>query len=222
MGGDARGFTDVHERLGVSVKHLAAHLLHEFVEARAGHDHREGGAEAVLRGRAVGEAFGLRDEVDDVHAEAVHAAVEPPAHHVVHGLADFGVFPVEVGLFAGKHVQVELLGLLVPLPAGAAEGGVPVVGFGAAFAGLQALHLAGVAPDVPIALGVLARGAGFEEPFVLVARVVDDEVHDEADAVGVEFFDEFVEVVEGAEHRFDVAVVGDVVAVVVLRRGVDG
>ena len=59
---------------------------------------------------------GLADERDDVHAEAVDAFVEPEAHEAVDFLADFGVFPVEVGLFDGEEMQVELPGGFVPLP----------------------------------------------------------------------------------------------------------
>lgn len=154
--GNTGGFADVDEGLRVFREDFAAHFLHEFVEARTGHDHRESGAETVLRGWTVRKALGLRDEVDDVHAETVDAAVEPPAHHVVNGLADLGVFPIEVGLLAREHVEVELLRFLVPLPAWAAEGGIPVVRFSSAFAGCEAFDFARVAPDVPVALGVFA------------------------------------------------------------------
>src|SRR5699024_6323899 len=49
-----------------------------------------------------------------------------------------------------------------------------------------------------------------------------DEVDDDLDAELVGTGHERVEVVEGAEERVDVAVVGDVVATVVLRRDVEG
>src|SRR6478735_3508865 len=55
---------------------------------------------------------------------------------------------------------------------------------------------------------------------MLVAGVVDDEVHDDLDAAVVERRDDLVEVLEGAEERIDVLVVADVVAVVVLRAAV--
>ena len=57
---------------------------------------------------------------------------------------------------------------------------------------------------------------------MLVAGVVGDEVHDQAHASGVEPINEGIEVVQGAEEGVDVLVVGDVVAVVVLRGAVDG
>ena len=56
---------------------------------------------------------------------------------------------------------------------------------------------------------------------MLVGRVIDDEVHHELDAARVEPLEQLVEVVQRPEHRLDVLVVADVVAGVVLRRGVD-
>jgi hypothetical protein len=51
--------------------------------------------------------------------------------------------------------------------------------------------------------------------------VVDDEVHDELHATGVQVGDQAVEVLERPERRVDVLVVADVVAVVVHRGAVD-
>jgi len=51
---------------------------------------------------------------------------------------------------------------------------------------------------------------------VLVGGVVHHQVHHQLHAAGVQRGDELVEVGEGAEHRVDVAVVADVVAVVVV------
>ena len=53
---------------------------------------------------------------------------------------------------------------------------------------------------------------------MLVGRVVRDEVDDDADAAGVRLREHLVEVGQRAEERVDVAVVGDVVAGVLLRR----
>jgi len=49
-------------------------------------------------GGVLGEGEVLGNQVDDVHAEAVDAAVQPPGHHLVDGAAPLGVLPVEVGL----------------------------------------------------------------------------------------------------------------------------
>ena len=60
-----------------------------------------------------------------------------------------------------------------------------------------------------------------DEPRVLVGGVVDDQVHHQLHAAVVHAREQRVEVGERAEHRVDALVVADVVAVVVLRRGID-
>ena len=118
---DARHLPHVQQRVA-AVEDLAVHLLQELVDARA--------ADVVLAAvrsasrvadGAVGQRGVLGDEVDDVHAEAVDPAVQPPAHHLVDRLADLRVLPVEVGLLAREQVQVVLAGRLVELPRRAGE-----------------------------------------------------------------------------------------------------
>ena len=57
---------------------------------------------------------------------------------------------------------------------------------------------------------------------MLVGGVVDDQVHHELDAVLVRGFEQLIEVFHGAELGHDGAVVGDIVAVVIVRGSVDG
>ena len=64
----------------------------------------------------VGQVRVLADAVDHVDPEAVDAAVEPEAHHVVHRRLDLGVGPVQVGLLGEEEVQVVLPGGLVEGP----------------------------------------------------------------------------------------------------------
>ena len=169
-------------------------------------------ADDVGRGD-VGQRGVLADEVHDVGAEAVDAAVQPEAQHVVHRLDDRGLVPVEVGLLGQEGVQVPLLGGRVPRPRGAAaEGRRPVVG--------RMLRRA-VAPAVPVALGRFARRAALDEPRVLVGGVVGHPVQEDADVAGVGVGEQRVEGREVSEERVDVAVVGHVVAEVGHRRAVD-
>ena len=120
---------DHHAVAGVLVEH-GANAAQERVRALVvvGADDVEVAADDVGLGD-VGQRGVLADEVHDVGAEAVDAAVQPEAQHVVHGLDDLRVVPVEVGLLGQEGVQVPLLGGLVPRPRGAAaEGRRPVVG----------------------------------------------------------------------------------------------
>ena len=233
--GDAGGLPhrqDVHRLPGgvhAPGQDLPVHLGQELVDARPVDDGPEPAAVAGAGGQGgVGKRVGLGDEVDDVHAEAVHAPVQPPAHYRVDGPPHLGVLPVEVGLPGAEEVEVELPAPLVPGPGGPGEGRAPVGGLGARVPGGQAGHVAGRAPDVPVGVGaggaVRRYGAapGGAEPGVLVAGVVDHQVHYQAHAAGVQARDEGVDVGQGAEERVNVLVVGDVVAVVVLGGAVDG
>jgi len=215
----ARSFADRHGS-GAPREDLAAHLGEVFMQVGPFGEVREALApRAPGVNDAVGQGRVLRDQVDDVHAEAVDAAVEPPVHHVIDGGADLGVVPVQVGLLLVEQVQVVLARSLVPGPGRAGEEGPPVGGLRP---GLAAnVPGAGVTPDVPVALGIIPRGARLDEPRVFIGGMVDDQVHDEAHAAFVDVREQAVEVRERPKHRVDVVVVGDVVAVVGLRGGVD-
>ena len=185
--------------------------------------HEALGELAVLLGGLldVGQALGLHEAVGDVNAEAVGAAVEPEAQDLPELLPHPRVRPVEVGLRAVEKVQVPVAGGAVSVgrarPGGAAEHGVPVIG-----RQLAVVARAG-AEDEAVALGRAgAGGHGLLEPLVLARAVVGHEVDDDAQAELVRTVAQGVEVVEGAEDGVDVAVVGDVVAGVLLRRSEEG
>jgi len=57
---------------------------------------------------------------------------------------------------------------------------------------------------------------------VLVRGVGEHEVGDDLQAEGVGAFDQAVEIGQGPEHRVDVAIVGDVIAEILHRRGEEG
>jgi hypothetical protein len=141
--------------------------------------------------------------VRDVDPEAGDATVEPEVEDVLELRADRVVPPVEVRLLAMEEVQVVLAASLIALPRrAAAEDAHPVVRRPAAGAR--------VGPDVPVAMGRVAAAARGDEPRVLVARVVGDEVEHDADAALAGGVDQRLEVRERAEVRVHVAVVGDV------------
>ena len=135
-----------------------AHLEDDFVGlGLVGGVGRQHGVEAVAGGvggvgQVVAELVVLDEQPENVHAEAVDALVEPELHGAVHGAADFGVAPVEVGLLGQEGVVEGLARGPVVGPGGAAEIRLPVVG--------RRAVRAGVAPQVPVALGIwCARNA---------------------------------------------------------------
>ncbi|GES34174.1 hypothetical protein San01_66620 [Streptomyces angustmyceticus] len=164
----------------------------------------------------VGQAGGLDQAVGHIDPEAVHAQVEPEAEDGTELVPDGGVVPVEVGLLGGEEVEVPLA-VGHPGPGRAAEEGLPVVG---RLLAVLAPSLAEVETLAQHRAGALGQPAA--EPFVLVGAVVGDQVDDDAQAQVMGVGDDRLGVGQGAEHRVDGAVVGDVVAGVGLRRGVEG
>ncbi len=145
---------DRQQPFGMPGEHLPVHLGEELVDPRAADVVRGPVAPPAAGGHlAVGQGGVLRQEVDDVHPEAVHAALQPPAHHGVHRLPHVRVLPVEVGLLAGEQVEVVLAGRLVVLPGRPGEERAPVVRLGARRAGDGAG--AGGTPPVPVASGAV-------------------------------------------------------------------
>lgn len=125
----------------------------------------------------VAELRVLEQVPENVDAESVDAAAEPEAQHVVHRSANVRVTPVEVRLPREKRVAIVLAGRRIELPGAARGKALPVVGWSAV--------RARVAPDVPIALRAVSRGAGFFEPRVGVGCVVRHEIENDTDAATV-------------------------------------
>ena len=156
----------------------------------------------------------LEQEGHGVEPEPVQAQVEPVPHHVEHGVGHFGVVVVEVGLVGVEAVPVVLVPLGVVGPVGPLHVDEHHPGLGP--------PLVVVVPHVPVGLGVVSALAGLDEPGVLVAGVVDDQVGDDPDAPGVGLLEQPPQVVDGARLGVDRVVVADVVAAVPERRGVEG
>ena len=135
-------------------------------------------------------------------------------------LAHVRVVPVQVGLGGVEDVEVPLarhpVGLGDAGPPATAEDRRPVV------RGLVAVRALAVAEHVALALEApRRRREGRAEPRVLAARVVGHQVDEDLQAQLVGRRDERVGVLQGAEARVDVAVVGDVVPRVVHRGDVE-
>ena len=150
----------------------------------------------------------MRNGVD---AKPVDALIKPPAHHVVDGGAHLVVFPVEIGLTAAEQVHEILAGHVIPLPGRAAENRFPVI---------RLRPVLAVTPDIPVAFGVIFRGARFEKPRVLVRGMIHDQVENQPHAALMHALQQPVEIGHGAELRHDPLIVADVVPVIVVGRRV--
>ncbi len=167
-----------------------------------------------LRQVLVVGAVALAEIGNGVETEAVDAGVEPALHHLHQRAHHARIVEIEVRLVREEAVPVELAGFRIPGP-------VRLLGIGEDDP-RALVFLVGVAPDIPVAgRGLRVAAAGALEPVVLVGGVVDDELGDDAQSALLGFLDEALEILHRPEIGVDVAVVGDVIAVVAARRGIE-
>ena len=167
----------------------------------------------------VGQCDVLDIAVGHVDPEAVDSAVEPEPQHVQELGSHLGVAPVEVGLGAVEGVEVPLprcaVGLDDSRPGGTAEDALPVVG--------RQFTVDTASVPEEEAGTFRAAGAGLKggpEPGMVGRAVVGHHVHQHPQTEAMRLGDDAVEVGQRAVGGVDGAIVGDVVAVVALRRGV--
>src|SRR5437667_2261233 len=148
-----------------------------------------------------------------IHPKAVDAALQPEAKNVQHFLDDFGITPVEVGLFAQEGMVVILLRMRVVFPSASTKARQPVVQRPAASAR--------AAPDIPVALGVVARRPRLNKPRMLIGTVIGDKIQDDFEITRMRLSDQSIEIREGAEQRVDRGIVRHIVAEVLHWRRVN-
>ena len=170
----------------------------------------------VGRRRRVGQTRRLAELADRIDPEPVHAPVEPEREHAIEVFGDVVVRPVEIGLLRRERLEVPLSGGPVGFgdsaPGRATEHGGPVV------RRLGAVGATPVAEVEPVAFGTeRGRGDGGTEPRVIPAAMVRHHIHHDSQSELVSSREQRVERLEPAVVGLDVEVVGDVVAVVVLR-----
>ena len=207
----------VRHRVGVLLRVLRGVRVHGQAVILAQHS---GVGDHARPGVMVRQPLGLDQPVGHIHPEAVHATVQPEAQDVLELVPDLRVLPVQIRLGGVEQVQVPVPGGAVrvgrPGPGVPAEGGLPVVRrLG------PVLALAG-AEHVALALrGARLGGQGCLEPRVLRGGVVGDQVHDDPQPGLVRGGDQVIGVLQGAEQRVHVPVVGHVIAAVLLRGDVE-
>ena len=116
-------------------------------------------------------------------------------------------------------MEIVFTALWIIGPRGSTKIAPPAIGFGSDLAG-DMPFLCGH-PPIPIRF-VAGFVTGFDKPRVLIRGVVNHQIHNDFQAQAVGSAKQFIHVIESAEHRVDVLVVGNVVAVVVLGRHVHG
>ena len=124
------------------------HLLQEFVEPRPVGEALVPDPERGAWHPAIGQTRQLRDDVNRIDAESVDATVEPPIHHLVDGVANLRILPVQIGLLACEKVKVVLARGRVVLPRRTPEKRLPVRWFSTGSTGL--VVGARISPVVPV------------------------------------------------------------------------
>ena len=119
------------------------------------------------------ERIYLRDHIEHVKTESVHALFQPETQDACHFLADFRILPVEIGLLRRKEMEVILVCALYPLPGRARERRSPV---GRRYQ-LALFVLLSFADYVVVAIWRSLVCKRRLEPRVLIARMVENSVH---------------------------------------------
>ena len=157
-------------------------------------------------------ALALEQVRHRVEPQAVDAHLQPEFERREHRLADFRIVEVEIRLVVVKAVPEISAGDRIPAPVRRLE----ILEDDPRFLVL----FRRIAPHVPIAPPRAGRGtAGTLKPLVLVGRVIHHQLGDDAQFAAMRFVEKRAEVIQRAVLRIDVGVVGDVVAVVLQRRG---
>src|SRR4051794_34809480 len=163
--------------------------------------------------RVIAEKAVLDQDRAGIDPKAIDPAVEPETHGVGHCFADVSVAPIQIRLARQKRMVVELPRGFAPLPCAAAKPAKPIVRRPAVRAGLL--------PNVPVGLGIVAGRAAFLEPGVLVGRVVRNEIENEPDVGIVQGIPEAFEVVHRAITGINGAEVRDVVTEILIGTLID-
>ena len=169
---------------------------------------------------SVEQLLALADDVNDVKAETAHTLLVPEVHDLKQLVAHSRVVPVHVSLGAVVQVHVEqgsavLIRVLAKAgPAGAAELRLPI----GRFTQLTVLGVFARA-NVEVVPVFALTGECALEPLVLGRNMVEHHVEHNAHTVLGEGGNHLFDILHGAQVGVNGVVVGDVVAVVVLRGG---
>ena len=153
----------------------------------------------------VRQALLFGNKGDHIFTEAVNTEIEPELEDLLDLCSDKRIVHVEIRLLDGKQMQIIFLPQIVPLPCLALKMTVPVVR-------QFSVRLCGP-PDIIIGIRLDAP-PGFLEPFMLVARVIDDQIHDKLHPALVQAVQNSPECLHAAVFRCNVHVIRNIIAAV--------
>ena len=207
--GGHRGFPN--DEAVVFIDHIPAELPEVLMDMRAFPVVLDTGRD--WQRESVRKPFFFRYECNNVLTESVHAHIQPEAHDVLDLFPDLRVVHVEIRLFFCKDVQVVLIRFRRVFPSIAFKDREPVVGSSASRATL--------APNIIVAVRVVFAPAALLKPPVLIRGVVDYEIHYHFNVSFVRLIQNLFEDVQIPEFLVDIRIVGYVVSVIRVGRGVN-
>ena len=107
---------------------------------------------------------------DYVAPKAVHAQIKPIIAYIGYFLTHLWIFPIEIGLFFRKQMQIPFSAALVVFPRRSDKVGSPIIGR------LLAVLSSAFSPNIIISILAVFVSA-FDKPSVFVRRMIDDQVH---------------------------------------------
>ena len=161
---------------------------------------------------AVGSLF-LEQVGHRVEPESIDAPPCPESGHIKDRLLNRRVLIVEIRLMGKEPMPEELLTYRIERP-------VAFLGIDEDDAGIAILEIV-ILPHVEIAVRPRGIGSRGLKPRVLIRRVVDNQINDDADPALVGGLDELLELLERAVFGINRREIGDIVASVTHRRRVE-
>src|SRR5262249_15815009 len=159
-------------------------------------------------------SFGRDDERHRIHPKARNAELDPEPHDLEDLGLHLGMRRIEIGLEVVEAMEVPCLGIVIVAP-----GRLLHPWEDHTVRGARRLLLR---PNVPISVFRIGVFACLLKPWMLVRRVVDDEVDKNTYAALLRAMGEFDKIADCAVARIDAVIIGYVIAVVAMRRDLEG
>src|SRR5690606_20025990 len=160
-------------------------------------------------------ALALAELRNGIEPEAVHPLVQPEMHDLGDGIHDIRV--VEIGVWLLRVVALTVIGAGLRI-----TGPVRLLGIGENDPRIG-VFLVRIAPDIPVPVPRSRPAAARPlEPWMLIGGVVDDQFNDDPKAAPFRLCQEAAEVRHRTEGGIQLAVIGNVIAVVEPRAFVEG
>ena len=161
----------------------------------------------------VRKSFLFGNKGDHVLTEAVYTHIKPKPEYSFDFFPDEGIVHIQIGLLDGEQVQIIFPTHLIPLPGRSFKIALPVIRE-------LSVRLCGP-PDIVIRVGRDPLTA-LLKPFVLIAGMIDHEIHQQLHSAAVQAFKDSLEGLHTAERRIDIHIIRNIISAICSGRGING